>query len=293
MPEPKFQQSQDDRYLMAREIVLARDVVPRALDMLTKLAQRGKLQPPLPRLSTPSPATRRSCCRHEHDHADHLARAERRQKGVAFKADAPTLAELEAVIRPLLDGADMEHVAVLWDGRRCDMFVDEMGALKKLKRNDYARDLSQQLADPSPGTDPESMPAIYGTAILFADIVLAMTESVPVAADARLLSDATREGRPFVPVYVWFGEPIIDGEVQGPQPALVLRDRRQHRPVDLRERRASLPRANRHRERWPFCARWPITEREFEFLKGRSRWAAEHAPAHPAASRANGWTCRA
>ena len=44
--EPKFQQSQDDRYLMAREIVVARDVVRRALDMLTKLAQRGKLQPP-------------------------------------------------------------------------------------------------------------------------------------------------------------------------------------------------------------------------------------------------------
>ena len=94
------------------------------------------------------------------------------KKEVAFKTDPPTLAELEAVIRPLLDGADMEHVAVLWDGRRCDMFVDEMGALKKLKRNDYATTIYRNnWLTQHPGTDPESMPAIYGTAILFADIV--------------------------------------------------------------------------------------------------------------------------
>jgi hypothetical protein len=90
----------------------------------------------------------------------------------------PTLPELKAVIVPLLNGADMERVAVLADPsfsvgtretwRGLDMFVDEIGALKGLPRNEaatviYRRNWLLQ----HPETEPESLANICGPAVLF------------------------------------------------------------------------------------------------------------------------------
>src|SRR5262245_12091051 len=72
----------------------------------------------------------------------------------------PSLAALHAVVDPLLgDGAVMEHVTVLFDGRRADMFVDEHGHGRGLPRNESATAIyrAAYLAN-HPGTDAEGLP---------------------------------------------------------------------------------------------------------------------------------------
>lgn len=83
-------------------------------------------------------------------------------------ATDPGYYALKAIIEPLLDGAHMEHVTVLFEGRRGDMFVDEEGQLKGLPRNDAATAIYRAAyLSRQPKADPESMPDIVGTAIVF------------------------------------------------------------------------------------------------------------------------------
>lgn len=84
-------------------------------------------------------------------------------------AEIPGYRDLRVLIKPLLDGAGLEHVAVLHDGERRDMFVDEFGAIRRLPRNEAATAIYRNATlTREPGTDPETIPAIYGPAILFA-----------------------------------------------------------------------------------------------------------------------------
>lgn len=84
----------------------------------------------------------------------------------------PGYDRLKQLIRPLLDGHDLEHVTVLYGDRRADMFVDEMGGCKGLPVNDAATAIYRAAAmRREPDTDPDSLPAIFGTAILFERIV--------------------------------------------------------------------------------------------------------------------------
>lgn len=84
-------------------------------------------------------------------------------------AKEPGYLALKTVLTPLLDGADLEHVSVLFEGRRADMFVDEIGANKGLPRNEPATTIyrANWLAQ-RPEERPESLPAIYGPAVVFA-----------------------------------------------------------------------------------------------------------------------------
>lgn len=81
----------------------------------------------------------------------------------------PTYLQLEAVIAPILGERNyFERVAVLHDNQRTDMFVDENGAIKGLPSNERATAIYRHNALVRyPHTDPESLPAIYGTAVLF------------------------------------------------------------------------------------------------------------------------------
>lgn len=82
--------------------------------------------------------------------------------------EQPGYDKLRKLITPLLDGANLEHVAVLHDGKRTDMFVDDTGALKGLPLNPEATAIYRNnTMSQHPETDPESLPAIYGPAILF------------------------------------------------------------------------------------------------------------------------------
>ena len=80
----------------------------------------------------------------------------------------PGYVALAGIIEPLLDGNYLERVAVLVDGKPTDMFVDEMGHLKNLPTNEAAtgiyRALTMRLR---PETNPETLHAIAGTAIVF------------------------------------------------------------------------------------------------------------------------------
>lgn len=74
-------------------------------------------------------------------------------------------------VEPILH-ADLEHVAVLYKGKKADMFVDDTGALKKLPINKAASDIYRAAyLKRYPDVDPENLSAIHGIAILFDRIV--------------------------------------------------------------------------------------------------------------------------
>lgn len=76
---------------------------------------------------------------------------------------------LASLIRPLLDGADLEHVSVLHDGPK-DMFVDDDGLAKELPRNEAAtRVYRNNWLTQHPEDAPETLPEIVGPAVLFPD----------------------------------------------------------------------------------------------------------------------------
>lgn len=98
---------------------------------------------------------------------------------------------------------------------------------------------------------------------------------------------ATRlvKGGPRVPVRIWFGTAIIDGEEQDRAPGW-------HVEIDGRTDRWEHDEETGYRCRvpldvnsvWPFCARWPIREARYRFMLRHAEWAREHAPDHPKAS---------
>lgn len=80
----------------------------------------------------------------------------------------PGLDRMKTVIEPLLDGARLEHVAVLHEGRRHDMFVDEEFVSKGLPYNAEATEIYRcNWMTQHPDVDPESLPPILGVAVLF------------------------------------------------------------------------------------------------------------------------------
>lgn len=90
------------------------------------------------------------------------------EKTEAELPSEPGYHALKGLISPLLDGADLEHVTVLHEGTRHDMFVDEMGSVKGLPRNEPATAIYRNnWLTQHPSVDAESIAAIYGTAILF------------------------------------------------------------------------------------------------------------------------------
>jgi hypothetical protein len=98
---------------------------------------------------------------------------ERDRSKLAPGDDGPGYDQLRQLIEPLLDGEPLEHVGVLWEGKRRDMFVSELGhvtleARGPLPRNEEATAIYRaNWLRGHPETDPESLAFIAGTAILF------------------------------------------------------------------------------------------------------------------------------
>lgn len=91
-------------------------------------------------------------------------------------------------------------------------------------------------------------------------------------------------GGPRVPVRIWFGLPIIDGEEQDRAHGWFVEvDGRTNRVErDDEGYRCSVPLSVE--SVWPFCAKDPITEAEYRFLIAHAAWARDYAPEHPKAS---------
>jgi hypothetical protein len=84
----------------------------------------------------------------------------------------PGYRAIQTLIEPILAGGNLEHVAVLHEGQRRDMFVDEDGHSKRLPRNEAAtRIYRTNWLTQHPGVDPEELPCIVGPAVLFDRIV--------------------------------------------------------------------------------------------------------------------------
>ena len=87
--------------------------------------------------------------------------------------EEPSYAAIRDLVQPLV-GNPMEHVNVLHQGVRADMFVDEMGHMRihPGERNEDATTIYRaNWLRQHPGTDPESLPWIVGTAVVFDRII--------------------------------------------------------------------------------------------------------------------------
>lgn len=78
-----------------------------------------------------------------------------------------------------------------------------------------------------------------------------------------------------VPVRIWFGAPVMDGEELDRSP-------RWNCEIDGRTtERGELLDIDRA---WPYCAKEPIGESEYRYLVEHAAWARDHAPDHPKAA---------
>lgn len=87
-----------------------------------------------------------------------------------------------------------------------------------------------------------------------------------------------------VPVRVWFGQPIIDGEEQDRSPrwCAELDGRTDTFEYDDSGYSCAIP---LDAERvWPWCAKYPITEAQYRYMRDYAAWAKAHAPDKPQAS---------
>lgn len=91
------------------------------------------------------------------------------EKHTANLPEEPDYEQIKAIMIQVFGPRSwFERVAVLHDGKRTDMFVDEEGLLKRLPRNEKATAIyrANWLAQ-HPATDPEELNLIVGTAVLF------------------------------------------------------------------------------------------------------------------------------
>jgi hypothetical protein len=82
----------------------------------------------------------------------------------------PAHDELRSLVEPHLGGARLMHIQVLCPllGAWTDMFIDDMGALKRLPRNDAATKIYRNgFLSKRPDDDPEKLPYIAGPAVVF------------------------------------------------------------------------------------------------------------------------------
>ena len=80
----------------------------------------------------------------------------------------PGYSAIKALVQPIV-GDSLEHVTVLHDGERKDMFVDELGHVRKggpKPLNEAATEIYHAVIV-AYGWNPETLPTIVGDAVLF------------------------------------------------------------------------------------------------------------------------------
>lgn len=90
------------------------------------------------------------------------------RQAIEVKMDhRPKFEALRKIVEPHLDGQRMEHVAVLWNGIRCSMFVGDESAATRIRNVEATAVYRNNWLIQHPGTDPEQLPAVSGPAVLF------------------------------------------------------------------------------------------------------------------------------
>ena len=84
-----------------------------------------------------------------------------------------------------------------------------------------------------------------------------------------------------VPVMIWHGAPVIEGERQDRSPRWCAAINGRSCRFD-KEQGCRVPLDVY--EAWPNCSGRRIRAREYAFMRRRTRWAQRHAPTHPAAT---------
>lgn len=112
-----------------------------------------------------------------------------------------------------------------------------------------------------------------------------MTDSIPVwPPQAGFYTMRLTRGGVRVPVRIWFGPPVIDGEELDRSPDWRCEIDGRADTWERDDATGYRCRVAIHIDRaWPYAAREPISESEYRFLVAHSFWAREHAPDHPKA----------
>lgn len=95
----------------------------------------------------------------------------RKTRGGVDWPPCPGFDAIRRLVEPLIDGP-LEHVLVLHEGTRTDMFVDELGHIRTVpKRLNDAATAIYRAFKVSRGAVADSLPTIVGTAVVFDRIV--------------------------------------------------------------------------------------------------------------------------
>lgn len=90
------------------------------------------------------------------------------ERGSVDWPQEPGYDRISKFCEPVIECGLLDHASVMHDGQVMDMIVDESGHPKGLPRNEQATIVYRSYAlSRNPGIDPESLPWIAGTAVLF------------------------------------------------------------------------------------------------------------------------------
>lgn len=81
-----------------------------------------------------------------------------------------SFSEIRPTINELVDGR-LEHVAVLFNGRRADMFVEEHSAGNMPVNDEATKIYHASSLSREPGADTRDWPKVYGVAVVFDQII--------------------------------------------------------------------------------------------------------------------------
>lgn len=94
--------------------------------------------------------------------------AEKRETHTVMLVSEPSYDEIKAVVGPYLEDGRMEHVSILFNGVRSDMFVDEDFNEKGLELNEEATKIYHASSlQREPEADTSDWPKIRGVAVVF------------------------------------------------------------------------------------------------------------------------------
>ena len=96
------------------------------------------------------------------------------EQGEVDWPEHPSYVQIKTLTEPIV-GGPLEHVTVLHDGERADMFVDELGHMRKSgpkPRNEKGTTIYRNnWLTRHPEAEPESLPHIVGDVVLFHRVV--------------------------------------------------------------------------------------------------------------------------
>ena len=86
-----------------------------------------------------------------------------------------------------------------------------------------------------------------------------------------------------MPIRIYYGQPIVGGEIQDRSYRFLVEVNGSTDHIETGDGYSCRVTHDLSRY-WPWCAKWPITEAEYNYMLAKAGWAKQFAPERPQAN---------